>query len=181
MKRFISLLVACIIALSCSIAYAVDYSSMTDTELEEQLDAIHKELLARRIHTEDKTILLDQSGVQIYLTGSAWIDNGLGWLKISIAIINNSGRDIFLYIKDASVNGWIVPDASLWSSYCGYNIPNGNKLKDELRFPLYTVDGIDTIQDFEEAEFILYTNGNNSLGTQAIPYTKCIIYASQIE
>ena len=63
MKKIIIPIIICILVLLYSVVYADDYSSFSDEELNTQLNAIRNELIARGYSTENKRLLLDQSGV----------------------------------------------------------------------------------------------------------------------
>ena len=92
MKRFVALLLAIMLLFSVSIANASNYSSMLDDQLKEQYDMIRNMLLSRGLKAEKKTVILENGGVQIYVSGDPSVENtwsGL-YLVIPIVIINDS-------------------------------------------------------------------------------------------
>ena len=180
MKRFLALLFVCILAFSVSLATASDYSSLSDEELRSQYEAIRNELFSRGLRAEKKTVILEQAGVQIYISGSPTITktwNDKHYLIIPIVIVNDSGKSIAIIPEEASINGWKA-DADLSDR----NVPLGKKAKAELQFQLDDTD-VETVEDFEEFElwFKVYDN-DDWFGDKVIDHTNTItVYAAQVE
>lgn len=179
MKRALSLLLVVGILFSIPIAYASDYSSMTDAQLKEQFNAIRNELTTRGLVAEKNTVILEQAGVKIYISGAPTITkswSGSLYLHIPVIIINDSGKSIAVMITETSVNGWTA-----YGSLSG-NVPIGKKAKTELEFNLEDTD-IETIEDFTDAEFAFYVYDNDDwFGQKVVEQTEPItVYASQIK
>ena len=149
MKRIISLILTTILLFSISSAFAQDFSSMTDAELKEQYDYIRNELTTRGLKAENKTVIYDKGGIQIYLNGSPFISNE--WIPkqfaIPIIVVNNSEKNIAIGMSKSSLNGWTTRASILMNE-----IPIGKKLKSELHFALDSTD-LENDDDFEDAEF----------------------------
>lgn len=180
MKRFFSLLLIGILSLSIAVASASDFSSSTDEELRSQYNAIRNELFSRGLRAEKKTVILDQAGVQIYISGAPTITktwNDKHYLVIPVVIINDSGKSIAVIPEEASVNGWKA-DGDLSDR----NVPAGKKAKAELQFLLDDTD-VEAVEDFEEFElwFKVYDN-DDWFGDKVIDHTDTItVYAAQVE
>lgn len=181
MKRFISLFLVCILMLSITVAYAADYSSMTDAELKSQFEAIRNELVVRGLKVEGKTVILDKAGVQIYINGSPKVDKtwmGL-YLYIPIVIVNNSNYNITVTMDDASVNGWSV--GSFNASIDSNEVASGKKAKANIQFELEDTD-VETTKDFEDAEFTLMIyNKDDWFGKKVVDKTKPITIYAPVE
>lgn len=179
MKRILALLVVGILVLSVSIACASDYSSLSDEELTSQYNAIRNEIVARGLKAEKKTVILEQAGVQIYISGEPSITktwNDKHYLVIPVVIINDSGKSIAVIPEEASVNGWKA-DGDLSDR----NVPAGKKAKAELQFLLDDTD-VETVEDFEEFElwFKVYDN-DDWFGDKVIDHTDIItVYSAQV-
>lgn len=154
MKKIIIPIIICILVLLYSVVYADDYSSFSDEELNTQLNAIRNELIARGYSTENKRLLLDQSGVQIYYDEDAStelrVDRHLGDTKnfyIPIIIINNTDKIIMTTLEHTSVNGW-----SAYGTVSSAEVPIGKKSKSKLYFRVDEL-GINSIDEIEDVEF----------------------------
>lgn len=180
MKRIISLILTTILLFSISSAFAQDFSSMTDAELKEQYDYIRNELTTRGLKAEKKTVLFEESGIQIYISGEATVEKATFGLSLilPIVIINNNDKNIRVLITKSSVNGWTLSNAVV--SNC--DIPTGKKSQSRIQFPLKDTD-VETIEDFEEVEFRIYVcDLDNLMGEKVVSETNPItVFASTSE
>ena len=153
MKRLVlavlvTLLLVCLFPFA---AFAEDYSGKSDAELMETYNAIRLELASRGYRAEGKKVLFDSKGVQIYVNGDYSV--GKEWygsaLKLPIVIVNNSGMNICVQMRNASVNGWGCE--TMFSP----EIPSGKKVKDTLIFELDETD-VTSLSDFEDVEFCFH-------------------------
>ena len=178
MKRLLTFLLTLVFLFSLSVVYAADYSSLTDAQLKEQYDAIRNELYLRGLIVENKTVILEQNGVQIYISGSATVEKNWSGLSLNIPLIvvNSSNNNITITMDDVSVNGWTI--SSFSASISSNDVPAGKKAKANMEFDLEDTD-VETISDFEDAEFtITIYNKDDWFGTKIVPKTKPItIYA----
>ena len=108
MKRLVALVLASIMLFSVAVAYADDYSSLSDEQLIEQLNAIRNELVSRGFKAEKNRVLLEKNGIQVYINGDPvikreqWSDTE--YLYIPIVIINNTDKVIMCAIDNTSEN-----------------------------------------------------------------------------
>lgn len=154
MKQLLALIVCGVLMLSVSVAFASDLSSMSDTQLKEQLDAIRNELTVRGLVTENKTVLFDQNGVQIYINGDVKVAKPYDWadevyLYIPVIVVNSSGDNYGITLENASVNGW-----SVYGDDENGATPAGKKSKATLYFELEDTD-VETLEDFTDVEFLI--------------------------
>lgn len=152
MKKLVSLFLAVILIMTTVVAFADDYSSMTDEQLKEQLSAIRNELAIRGLKAENKTVILEEGGIQFYINGDIKVDKPYAWsetynLYIPIVIINNSKSNINMMIENVSVNGW-----STSGDDDGGSTPAGKKSKAYLVFALADTD-VEKLEDFTDVEF----------------------------
>ena len=172
MKKAVSLLLVVIImTLATTVAFAVDYTSMTDEQLKAEYDAIRNELVARGFKAEKKTVILDQDSIQIYINGDFYIDKPYAWasssyLYLPIVVVNSSTRNINVRLEDSSLNGW-----SSYGDTDGCTTPAGKKSKATISFNIEDTD-IESLSDFTDVEFaiIVYDTDtyNNILKSEAI-------------
>ena len=168
-NTIVSALAAAILAavLISFFARAADYQSMTDEELLAEANAIRSEQLERRFALEDKTILLDQDGAQVYLTGDRRFSHGIYCLEV--VVINNSDYTIQILIDNVSVNGWQCSGTGTTK------IEPGNRLMGELRFNVTKTDIISE-EDLSDLHFalVLYDSVNHERISITEPITMFI-------
>lgn len=173
MKRiyaFMLTLVLLVSILPCA-AFAVDYSSQSDAELREILDSVRNELVARGFKAENKTVIVDQGDIQIYISGDFEVEDGwLGlMLDLPVVIINNTSSNIMVSLKNTSVNGWSC------DTWVACEVPAGKKAKEIFQFELKETD-VTTIDEFEEVEFVVHAYDNDNWMGDSIDTDPITIY-----
>lgn len=168
MKRLVALVLASIMLFSVAVAYADDYSSLSDEQLIEQLNAIRNELVSRGFKAEKNRVLLEKNGIQVYINGDPVIKRGqwsdTEYLYIPIVIINNTDKVIMCTIDNTSENGWKV------YGFISEEVPAGKKSKSQIEFNLD--DDVKTIDDLEEIEFTFRVfDSNNWSAPDIVPTT----------
>lgn len=129
-----------------------DFSDMTDEEIQEIIDAARNELVSRKLEEEDAYLLVDQDGVQIYLTGNYTLyDYDDPLLDLEAVIINNTDSKIGVHSDICCVNGWDV------DFYGATDITAGKKKKCEFELQIGDAD-ISTFEEVEDFEisFVVY-------------------------
>lgn len=160
MKKLISgVLVVFLIMISCY-ASASDFSSTPEEKLLEELNLIRNELAARGLDAANKRVLVDQDGVQIYISDEIKVDKQYSWddknsLIIPIVIINNTNHNINMLVENPSVNGWKVE-----FGYSSLTVPAGKKSKTTFTFNIADTD-VESIKGFEDVEFSLRVYDDN--------------------
>lgn len=151
MKKLISALLVALMLLSVTLAVAegIDFASMTDDELLAVIDGARNEQAKRILTAAADTVIVDQDGVTIYLTGNNRIDEYGPELFIEAVVVNDTDKNIDVYVDSASVNGWNV------EAYGITETSAGKKQKGE--FSAYLDDAeVSTIEEIEEIELELY-------------------------
>jgi len=130
MRKFLAILFAALLLCGSCLAEGLDYASMTDDQLHAIVDAARNELAKRELIAAENTVLFEQDGVTIYMTGDWKIRessiNDSIYLEINVIAINNTNRNVGIRIENPSVNGWDV-SASLPSG-----VSANKKAKDVL-------------------------------------------------
>ena len=155
MKKLIAWVLA-LLMLGSTVAFAEmpDFSAMTDAELHEIVDGARSELKERELKAEKDTVLVDQDGVKVYLTGKYEINDyssssGNVYIRLEAVIINNTDKTIDVFFDSATVNGWDVDN-------CGIGeITARHKKKDEFELTISDAE-ISTYEEIEEIEIKLY-------------------------
>ena len=177
MKKIVSLAMVIVLITTTAIAFAIDYSAMTEAQIKEEFDAIRNELTKRGLVAEKKTVILEQADIQFYISGDLKIDKPYAWsetynLYIPIVIINNSKSNIMMMIENVSVNGW-----STSGDDDGGSTPAGKKSKAYLVFRLEDTD-VESLEDFTDVEFTVRIFDSDTY--KDLVYTKPItIYPAQ--
>ncbi len=150
MKKVLAFLMAVLFACSlCSaVAEGMDFAAMSDDELHALVDGARNELAKRELVAAEDTVLLEQDGVTVYLTGEHEIDYG-GNLKLQVVVVNDSDKAVDVYMDSASVNGWDVFNIGVGDTSAG------KKQKGTFTFGLEDAD-ISTYEEVEEIEMELY-------------------------
>ena len=144
------LAMAAAFALLCTpcLADDLDYASMSDEELHAVVDGARNELASRELTMAGDTVLFDQDGFKVYLTGNNEISEYSPFLRLEAIAINDTDKTVDFRISEASVNGWDV--------YCGgIEVNAGKKKKDGLGIDLSSTD-VKTMEDIEEIELKMY-------------------------
>lgn len=114
--------------------------------------------------TIEETVLVDQDGVKI--TAKSLNTDGIFGAELKLLIENNSGKDLTIQCRNASVNGYMA------GTMMSVDIPNGKKANDAITFMNSGLDacGITDIADMEFS-FHIFTSAdwNTYLDTAQIP------------
>lgn len=154
MKKIVFIILILMLFVTSTIAYATDYSSMTESELKEQYDAIRNELVVRGLKAEKKTVIVDKDGYQMYINGDIEVKKMVDWdtdiyLYIPVIVVNSTTYNLNLIVENSSINGWTTSGNRDWSS-----VPAGKKAKGNLYFNVKDTE-VETISDFTDVEFSL--------------------------
>lgn len=162
MKKTVSIILIVIFLFVSAVANAAtDFASMTDEQLKEQFSAIRNELVARGLKAENKTVIVDKDGYQIYINGDITVRKMFDWgtdlyLYIPVVVVNSTSQNLNMMVENSSVNGWSVDGNKDWSS-----VPAGKKAKGNLYFSLEDAE-METLEDFSDVEFSLRVYDDNS-------------------
>lgn len=143
MKRLFAVIIS--IMLLFGIAYAEDYSNMTDEELYLIQDSVRNELLKRKLASEGNILLLDADGISVYLTGEYDYDYS-GKLNLNAIVVNDTDREFAVY-TELSVNGWDV-----YSNSASLEANPHKKNKAHLTISIKDAE-ISTYEEVQEIEF----------------------------
>ena len=163
MKRLFSILIAIMVLVS--VAYAEDYSSMTEDELYAIQDHVRNELNKRKVEAEGNILIFDHEGVSVYLTGEYSYDYRDA-LNLNAIIINDSDKE-FSFYTEISVNGWDV-----YSNSAGIEAHPHKKNKDKINIRISQAE-ISTYEEIEEMDFRISFWFNDDVGQvyNAEPFT----------
>ena len=162
MKRLVSIILVVLLISTTSIAFAADYSSMTDEQLKAEYDAIRNELVLRGFKAENKTVIVEQNDVQIYINGDITLAKRYAWdttysLFVPVVFVNNTNKTLSMIVEESSVNGWTTEG----DVYDVGTVPAGKKAKGNFIFALEDTD-VETLSDFTDVEFTLRVYDDNT-------------------
>jgi len=149
MKKMLScLLIAVLLTVpALALAEGVDFSAMTDAEIQSVIDAGRNELLKRSLILDGETLVFEQEGISLYLTGEMRMTDS-GFLYVKAVLVNDSEITVSLINKACSVNGWMA-----FMNGIGDTAP-GKKSSGELQFNVKDTD-IASTEDVKEIEFCI--------------------------
>ena len=128
-----------------------DVSSMTTEELHELINAARNELTARELNAEGETVLFDQDGVKVYLTGNYTIESydWATYIYLEAVVINDTDSTIDVFFVSSTVNGWDVDNIGIGE------ITTGHKKKGNFELTISDAE-INSYEEIEDAEFVFY-------------------------
>lgn len=140
---------------------ANDLSKFSDDDLRAALSAIRNELTRRSLVTDEKTVIFDQDGIQIYLTGEheVW-GSDTKYITFTAVVINDSESKIGVSLDDVSINGWNVYGSGI------YDTDAGKKQKSNIEFNLTDAE-ISSFEEIEDIEFVVSVYDSDSYDTIA--------------
>lgn len=150
MKRMIAALLATLLLLTvCAFAEGTDFASMTDEELHALVDGARNELANRELSATADTVLVDQDGVKVYLTGENRVSSSGTYLYLEAVVVNDSDKKVSVGVDTSSINGWDVYGGGIGETN------SGKKQKGEFSFSLEDAD-ISSYEELEDLEMELY-------------------------
>lgn len=148
MKKLFSVLMVLVLIFStAALAEGIDFASMNDAALHAMIDGARNELAKRELIATENTVLFEQDGVQVYLTGEneVWGSDGYYALNLGVVLINESDSSVFVTANAAYVNGWEVYGGGITDTAAG------KKQRAAIDFTISEA-GISTIEEIEELE-----------------------------
>lgn len=163
MKRIFALCLALLmfIAIPCeAFAVAPEMSEVSEEVLIDFINKARNELARRGLVAAENTVLVDQDGVQVYMTGNNKVEvyDDSAYLYMEVVIINDSDKDIAVVEEDASVNGWEVTFFGIGG------VSAGKKKKDSFEFVISDAD-ISSLEEIEDIEMNLKIIDENAYET----------------
>lgn len=140
---------------------ANDLSKFSDDDLRAALSAIRNELTRRSLVTDEKTVIFDQDGIQVYLTGEyeVW-GSDTKYITFNAVVINDSESKIGVSLDDVSINGWNVYGSGI------YDTAASKKQKSSIEFNLTDAE-ISSFEEIEDIEFVVSVYDSDSYDTIA--------------
>ena len=103
MKRLFSVLMALILVFSiAAVAEGTDFASMDDAALHAMIDGARNELAKRELVAAENTVLFEQDGVTVYLTGDheVWGSDSY-YLDLGVVLVNDSDKTVAVGVNTA--------------------------------------------------------------------------------
>lgn len=162
------LAMAAALALLCTpcLADGLDYASMSDEELHAVVDGARNELASRELTMAGDTVLLDQDGVKVYLTGEKSISpfGSYTFLRLETIVVNDSDVNASVSIESASVNGWEISGTGITKTSAG------KKQKGDLSFDI-APSGAQSLEEIEDLEITLRLSDSDTFRFYGDPVT----------
>lgn len=157
MKRLFSIALILILVGSVALAESIDWTIMTDEELHGAIDAARNELSKRELSLSENTILVDQDGIQLYLTGehtfSDWDETK--YVELGVVLVNDSDQNISVSIENLYVNGWNV------YAMCGATANSGKRDKSTIDMNVAEAE-VNTFEEIQDMEFSIRLYNSDS-------------------
>lgn len=154
MKRFAAFFAALCLLLVASVCAAegTDFASMSDDALHALVDGARNELAKRERAMAENTVLFEQDGVTVYLTGKYEISNRSDGavMELEAVVVNDSAQGVGVYMDECAVNGWETAPIGIITG-----IGSGKKKKDELDIRLYEAD-VSAYEEITDIDFKFY-------------------------
>ena len=147
MKK-LALVLVMLLIFTTACAEGLDFASMDDATLHSIVDGARNELAKRELNTGENTVLFEQEGVSVYLTGEYETkEYDTVYLSLKAVVVNDSDKTVWISTDSLSVNGWDV---------YSYGLPDttaGKKQKCELEFCISDAE-ISSYDEVEEIEVV---------------------------
>ena len=158
--KCLAVLCLAMLLLTSAVAEGLDYSSMTDEELQAVIDSASKELKSRHadsgVSLLNGGLILDQDGVVITLTGNR--DEYGSYCDLEAVVENSTDHMIYVSPENASINGWEVFMTGI------YEVGSGKKKKGSFTISLGDAE-ISSLTEVEVMEMVLLIGDNESYKT----------------
>lgn len=151
MKKLLVILLAMCLMWGTCLAEGMNFAEMTDEQLHGILDAVRNELAQRELAIAENTVLVEQDGVTVYLTGKydLWGDPETGlYMGLQAIVVNESEYNVAVTVESASINGWVVYSGGIGESAAG------KKQKSTIDFDL-TAAEVTSYEEIEDIEMNL--------------------------
>lgn len=151
MKKVLAFLLAVLFACMICTAGAegTDFTAMSEDELHALVDGARNELAKRELVAAEDTVILEQDGVTVYLTGAHNVSSDGAYLYLEAVVVNDSDKKVSVSVDSACINGWDVYGGGIGETSAG------KKQKGEFDFSLGDAE-ISSFEEIEELELELY-------------------------
>lgn len=159
MRKIITTIVALALAFAIllpveAFAELPDFASMTDEELHDLINAARNELKVRELIAEKDTVILEQDGVKVYLTGNYEVkdytsSSGRILLRLEAVVVNDTDTTVSIMFDASVVNGWDVGNSAI------VDVSSGHKKKDNFEFTISDAE-ISSYEEIEDMELSMY-------------------------
>lgn len=125
MKRLLAIILVLLLFIPETVAFAanIDWKSMSDQEITDAIDAGRLELASRMPDSEDHVTIVNQDGVEVYLTRRYSIDDGYSsgsvYLRLEAVVVNNTDMILNIVDNGTCVNGWNVDTSGIYQTGAG--------------------------------------------------------------
>lgn len=147
MKKLISLIVLTMMMFSTAYAVDIDWDNLSNEEVRAIIGAGRNEMAKRELIAAEKTVLFEQDGVTVYLTGESKLS--YGDFYIGVVIVNNSDKTISIAFQDSYVNGWGL------DGYGIYDTAPNKKQKGKIQIFRLEDAEVTEFEDIEEVELMV--------------------------
>lgn len=134
MKKILALFLVMLLLCTAAMAESIDYSAMSDDELQQMISTARNELVIRNAKADGKVFIIDNDLISLYFTGK-WSE-GEGYhnnvkseyFQPELVFVNKTDKTIDLFFDRLSVNGWEISYVSGF-----YDVSAGNKKKGSIQ------------------------------------------------
>ena len=102
-KILVALFLVILLITTCFPVYAQDLTELTTDEIMSEILSLQNELSCRSALSDKKLILYDIDGLTVSIENISYF---VGYLRVSLRIVNNSVYSVDIYGDDGTVNGW---------------------------------------------------------------------------
>ena len=170
MKKLVAiiLLLTLIVPSTAASAANIDWNSMSDQEITDAINQGRIVLASRIPDGTDHLTIVNQDGIEIYLTGNYKYDTYGDYidLKLEAVVVNGTNYNINISDNGSCINGWTVETSGI------YDTPAGRKQKGNITMSLVDAD-ITTYEEITDIDFVLraYEPDNYSIDIDLEPFT----------
>lgn len=146
-KRVFALLFACLFLFSSALAEGIDYSSMSDEDLQTTISMARNELEKRGCMLSEDTVFLNCETCKVYRDGAKEIYLKNDLLHIPVILISDAAEEISFQLDSVQINGWDC------SGIIG-NVSAAGKKRDEITVNC-TGAAVSSLEEIEDITLVV--------------------------
>ena len=163
MKKMLIALLIVVIFLPYPMSFAsnIDWSSMSDQEIATAINEGRAVIASRIPDSKDHLTVVNQNGVEIYLTRKYAIQdeyNGKKYIKMQAVVVNSLDEPISIGDAGCCINGWAVETAGI------LDIPANRMKQADIKMCLSDAN-ISTLEEIKDVDYHLYAYSSSTFST----------------
>ncbi len=147
MKKLLVLMLAGLLLTGIAFAEGLDYTAMSEADLQAIITSTRNELVRRDCVLSDETVFLDSENCKVYRDSGKEIYFNNGSLRIPVILVSEAPEEVSFQFDSVLVNGWDC------SGMIG-NISAAGKKRDELKINCAGAE-VSQVEEIEDIKMVV--------------------------